>query len=141
MLKDGTRFSRAEKLAALERMAAGENVSALARELGVRRQKLYRWREQHEVGGTEGFRDRAGRPTRLEAQAMASLRLAAGEAATLSQARRRIAELERKIGQQQLDLDFFKAALQHFGPPAATPGAPASSPSSRPGRAGKAVKG
>ena len=31
----------------------------------------------------------------------------------LAAARRRIAELERKIGQQQLDLDFFRAALRH----------------------------
>jgi len=28
-------------------------------------------------------------------------------------AARRIAELERKIGQQQLELDFFRAALRH----------------------------
>jgi transposase-like protein len=27
----------------------------------------------------------------------------------------RIAELERKIGQQQLELDFFRAALRHVG--------------------------
>ena len=29
------------------------------------------------------------------------------------EAGRRIEELERKIGQQQLDLDFFRAALRH----------------------------
>jgi hypothetical protein len=32
-------------------------------------------------------------------------------------AQRRIAELERKIGQQQLDLDFFRAALRHVREP------------------------
>jgi hypothetical protein len=32
-------------------------------------------------------------------------------------AARRIAELEQKIGQQQLDLDFFRAALRHVGAP------------------------
>jgi transposase-like protein len=36
-------FSREYKLAALRRMLAGKNVSALARELGVRRKYLYQW--------------------------------------------------------------------------------------------------
>ena len=31
----------------------------------------------------------------------------------LALAQRRIAELERKIGQQQVDLDFFQRALRH----------------------------
>jgi hypothetical protein len=31
----------------------------------------------------------------------------------LTAAQRRIEELERKIGQQQLDLDFFRTALRH----------------------------
>jgi transposase len=30
----------------------------------------------------------------------------------LAEAKRRIAELERKIGQQQVDLDFFRQALR-----------------------------
>jgi hypothetical protein len=33
-------------------------------------------------------------------------------AAEFEVARRRIAELERKIGQQQLELDFFRQALR-----------------------------
>jgi hypothetical protein len=37
---------------------------------------------------------------------------AAGEG-ELTRARRRVAELERKIGQQQVDLDFFRRALRH----------------------------
>ncbi|TIP79442.1 MAG: helix-turn-helix domain-containing protein, partial [Mesorhizobium sp.] len=31
-----------------------------------------------------------------------------------TKARRRIMELEQKVGQQQLDLDFFREALRHF---------------------------
>ncbi len=38
------RFSLEFKLAALARMEAGENVSALARELDVRRKYPYQWR-------------------------------------------------------------------------------------------------
>ena len=37
---------------------------------------------------------------------------AAGEG-DLARAQRRVAELERKIGQQQVDLDFFRRALRH----------------------------
>jgi hypothetical protein len=33
----------------------------------------------------------------------------------LAMARQRISELERKIGQQQVDLDFFRQALRQVG--------------------------
>src|SRR5258707_5509654 len=65
------RFSREFKLAALARMAAGENVSALARELGVRRKYLYQWRERFRAGGPVALRSR-GRPTKSEVLAMQS---------------------------------------------------------------------
>src|SRR5438270_3131829 len=63
------RFSREFKLAALQRMLAGENVSALARELGVRRKYLYQWRERFRAGGPIALRSR-GRPTKAEVLAM-----------------------------------------------------------------------
>ena len=110
----GRTFSRAFKLKAIERMDAGENVSALSRELGVKREILYRWRGQYREGGELRLRERRGRPKLAEAQAMAAERGVAGEAADLAQARRQIAELERKIGQQQLDLDFFRGALRRI---------------------------
>ena len=47
------RFSREFKLAALARMEAGENVSALARELDVRRKYLYQWRDRFRAGGID----------------------------------------------------------------------------------------
>src|SRR5690349_8302390 len=56
-------FSREYKVAAVRRMLAGENVSALARELGVRRKYLYQWRERFRLGGAIALRSR-GRPTR-----------------------------------------------------------------------------
>jgi hypothetical protein len=55
-------------------------------------------------------------------------------AAELEAARKRIAELERKIGQQQLDLDFFQRALRHVGAPrqpGTKPGAMGSTKSSK----------
>ncbi len=138
-MKTGTerRFSREFKLAALARMEAGENVSALARALAVKRKYLYQWRERFRAGGPVALRSR-GRPTKAEVLAMQSgeeARLPAASAAMptpappdeLARAQRRIAELERKVGQQQVELDFFQRALrqvrearQHSGAPGGT---------------------
>ena len=135
MSKDIARtFSRAFRLKAIERMDAGENVSALSRELGVKREILYRWRSLYRAGGEERLRERRGRPTVAEAQALAAARGPSVKAADLAEAQRQIAALERKIGQQQLDLDFFKGALRHIEAsrrPKERPGATASSPKSR----------
>jgi uncharacterized coiled-coil protein SlyX len=46
-------------------------------------------------------------------------------------AERRIEELERKIGQQQLELDFFRAALRHVKEQRLKKGGPGETPSSR----------
>jgi hypothetical protein len=43
----------------------------------------------------------------------------------------RIDELERKIGQQLLDLDFFRAALRHVREQRVRKGDPGEKPSSR----------
>lgn len=107
-------FSRATKLAAIARMDAGENVSALSRELEVKREILYRWRSQYRERGEEGLRERRGRPTVAEAQVMAASRGPASDAADLAASRRQNAELERKVGQQELLLDFFKGALRRI---------------------------
>ncbi|MGL4965181.1 MAG: transposase [Inquilinus sp.] len=49
-------FSREFKLEAVRRIEAGENVSALARELVIKRAILYRWRDAHRLGGPEALR-------------------------------------------------------------------------------------
>ncbi|MEO4042947.1 helix-turn-helix domain-containing protein [Hoeflea sp. CAU 1731] len=107
-------FSRDFKLKVVERMEAGENVAALARELDVQRPRLYRWRNAFRSGGKRALRNRRGRPVLPPAVEMANSRDPSQEARDLVEARRRIAELERKIGQQQVDLDFFKEALRHL---------------------------
>ena len=107
-------FSREFKLKVVERMEAGENVSALARELDIRRPLLYRWRNAFRGGGKDALHGRRGRPVLPPAVEMASAGDPPQEARDLVEARRRIAELERKIGQQQVDLDFFKEALRHL---------------------------
>jgi len=72
--------------------------------------------------------------TLAEAQALAAARGPSAKAADLAEARRQIAALERKVGQQQLDLDFFKGALRHIEAsrqPNERPGVTVSSPKSR----------
>ena len=56
------------------------------------------------------------------------------QANDLAGAQKRIAELERRLGQQQLELDFFKEALRRVEAlrrPSNGPGATASTPSSK----------
>ena len=97
------------KRLAVRRVAAGEDVSAVAAELKVDRRRVYEWQEQVRQGGLEALRG-AGRPRKseLDAPLLRSALLNEGAAA-----RHRIAELERKIGEQQADLDFFRQALRH----------------------------
>ena len=102
-------FSREFKLRAVERMLAGEGSSALARELQLRRKLLYAWKDSYLVGGVEALRTR-GRPRGDQMMGMPPE--AKTERAELLQARKRIAELERKVGQQQLEHDFFVEALR-----------------------------
>src|SRR4051812_44674359 len=128
------RFGRAFKLAIVQRMKAGESGTALAREFGIKRTILYRWRDALRDGGQEALRDGPGRPNRMEKAAMALARGPAAKARDLAEARRQIAELERKVGEQQVALDFFKAALRHIEAsrrPSDGPGGTESSPGSR----------
>src|ERR1044072_6984673 len=97
------------KRRAVGRVAAGEEVSAVAAELKGDRRRLYEWQYQVRQGGLEALRG-PGRPRKgsFDGPPLRSAILNEGAAA-----RRRIAELERKIGEQQADLDFFRQALRH----------------------------
>jgi transposase len=121
-------FSPRFKLGVIERLEAGESVSALSRELQIKRELLCDWRRLWRQEGSGALR-RQGRPTAVEA-------LLRGEVPpkSLAEAERKIAELERKVGQQALELDFFGRALQRIeGSRQASegPGGPASSRTSR----------
>ena len=118
-------FSREFKLTAVKRMIAGEGAVALSGEFGVSVTHLYKWCMHFRRGGAEALRP-ACRPTRAVAKAM--------RVADLATARKRIGDLERKVGQQQLELDFFRQALRQVGgarQPNDGSGVPASTRSSR----------
>jgi transposase len=120
-------FSREFKLSAVMRIAAGESVAALSLEFGVRTGHLYQWCEHFRRGGADALRP-ACRPRK----GFGRLDIEPGK--DLATARERIRELERKIGQQQLELDFFRRALRQVGDarrPSDGPGVRASTRSSR----------
>ncbi len=124
-------FSRELKIDTVKRMLRGENVSALTRELKIPRAVLYRWKDAYREEGSGAFRRKAGRPPKFAPGVDRARAEAAGE---LAAARQRIAELERKIGQQQVDLDFFRQALRQVGSSRAAAdgrGSRASTPSSK----------
>jgi len=128
-------FSREFKVSAVHRMLSGENVSALARELKVLRKDLYKWRDNFRSRGPAGLRGR-GRPRRSEQIGVAAPGAPPATAPPdeLARAKQRIAELERKIGQQHVELDFFRRALRQVRAvrrPSDGPGDKASTPSSR----------
>ena len=133
-------FPRSFKLLAVRRMEVGTNISALARELRVGTNMLYGWRDKVRARGDKGLRN-PGRPGRVDRDRSsevggeeASVQTGAGPPGDLGAARRRIAELERKIGQQQVDLDFFRQALRQVGvsrQPSDAAGGPGSTRSSK----------
>ena len=133
-LSESGRHSREFMLKAVERLEAGERASALAIELSLQRTIIYHWRDRFRANGAEALTSNRGRPRTPEVLAAEGLRASRARADGLVQARAQIAELERKVGQQQLDLDFFRGALQHIEGshrPSDVPGVTASSPTSR----------
>ena len=86
------RFTREFKLAAIQRLEQGISVAEVARALEVDPNLLHRWRKEFRQGPGNAFPGQVQR------------RWSEG----------RVAELERKIGQQTLEIDFLKGCLQRI---------------------------
>jgi transposase len=86
------RFTREFKLAAIQRLEQGISIAEVARALEVNPNLLHRWRSEFRRGPGNAFPGQGQR------------RWSEG----------RIAELERKIGQQTLEIDFLKGCLQRI---------------------------
>src|SRR5579872_2695216 len=99
-------FSWEFKVRVVQRMLDGESVTALHHELQIKRSVLYRWRHAYRKEGVVGLQRPQGRPPGVPNPPRP-----AGEPEGVAAARR-IAELERKVGQQALDLDFFRRAFK-----------------------------
>jgi transposase len=118
-------YSRDLKIAAMRALDAGATGGEIARKYQVSPHLLDRWRGEWRAKGELAFPGIGRRGAALPAVDDA----------------RRIAELERKIGQLTMENDFLKKALTHFRehrPPAVVNGAGASlKKSSKPRRKGK----
>ena len=122
MKKGFGRISVERKLILLGRIEVGERVADVARSGGVLRKSLYEWRDAYKAYGAAGLNRKRGPPdARPPDQELDELR----------KARSRIAALERLVGRQQADLDFFREALRSWDEKRRASGAPMSSRSSK----------
>ena len=94
------------------RLEAGERLAAVADELKIKRKLLYDWRKAYRAMGLAGLNRKRGPKGILAARASSEAAPAPDASSELSRAKARIAELERKIGKQQMDIDFFREALR-----------------------------
>jgi transposase len=97
------------KIAALKRMETCRNVSALARELGIRRKFLYAWRETMSQKGEAALKPSRGRPRGPSTKTTNENSPPQPETGL----EKRVAELERLLGAKQLEVDFFKRTFEH----------------------------
>jgi transposase len=105
-------YSRDLKITTMRALDAGSSAGELARKYQLSPKLLERWRAEWRAQGEAAFPGIGRRVDHLPAVDDA----------------RRIAELERKIGQLTMENDFLKKTLQHFKdhhPPAAVSGADA----------------
>ena len=89
-MKSRRKFTREFKLTAIRRLQSGQRIAEVARALEVHPSELHRWRHELEDHGERAFSG-VGQKRAEES---------------------RVAELERKVGQQTLEIDFLKRALQ-----------------------------
>jgi transposase len=102
----GSQYPTAFKLKAIKRVERGEGVLPVARDLGVTRKALHDWMRAYKSFGPEGLnRKRGPKPGRRRLKPVL-------DAMPGTASQQRIAELERVIGRQQMDLDFFRQALR-----------------------------
>jgi transposase len=99
-------FTPEFRLQVVQRILQGESVSKLHRELDIKRSMLYRWRDHYRKEGAAGLGRAVGRPAGApEPVPRPGLSLE-------ESLHQQIATLERKVGQQALQLDFFKKAFK-----------------------------
>ncbi len=135
-------FSTEFKVDLVARLERGDPVARVARESGVARKLLYDWLKAYRAHGAAGLNRKRGRkvgwrppppalPAPSEPASADAGPSAAGSADELAKAKARIAELERLIGRQQVDLHFFREALRLWDATNRSDGAPTSTRSSR----------
>ena len=85
------KFTKEFKLTAIRRLQSGQSMAEVSRALEVHPGDLHRWRRELDDHGERAFRG----------------------AGTKRAEESRVAELERKVGRQAVEIDFLERALQH----------------------------
>jgi transposase len=95
MLVPREQYSRELKIACMRELDSGKSLAEIARQYQFSPKRLETWKSEWRAKGELAFPGKGARPqARLDAE--------------------RIAELERKIGQQAMEIDFLKKVLQRF---------------------------
>ena len=110
-------FPTAFKLKAIKRAEGGEGVLPVARKLGISRKLLHDWIKAWKAHGPAGLNRKRG--PKPGPRSLKPLQAEEKKLSALAQASARIAELERLVGRQQMDIDFFLKALRALERPAA----------------------
>jgi len=100
-------FTAEFRVEVAKRILAGESVSKLHHELAIKRSVLYRWRDAYNKEGLAGLDRRVGRPPGEPNPSTPKPGVSAED--TL---RSEIAALQRKVGEQAVQLDFFARAFK-----------------------------
>lgn len=95
MLVPRQQYARELKIACMRELDSGRSMAEVARQYQLSPKRLETWKGEWRAKGELAF---AGTVTRPQAKVDAE----------------RIAELERKIGQQAMEIDFLKKALRRF---------------------------
>lgn len=123
-------YSTEFKEALVRRVLSGERRVLVVASSGVARKMLDYWVSSYQQEGVAGLNRHRGHRAGYKA-GLGGATGSEGEAALLA-AQSRIAELERLVGQQQVDLNFFHKALQLCDAPTQEVIAHASTPSLTP---------
>lgn len=110
------RHSAEFRIEIAQRMLAGEPVMGLSRRHGLARSMMYRWRAAYREKGISGLSRPPGRvPARAPDESAAATRGAPAKSTKVEeQLRQKVAELERKVGQQAVEIDFFKRVFKRL---------------------------
>src|SRR5271154_695109 len=121
-------FSTTFKEDVVRRLESGEALAAVSKQLGIARKLLYEWRWAWRRQGAAGLNRRRGPkaglrrkmatddpPRAAQDSSAPSAEGTSAPVAELARAKARIEELERLVGRQQFDLDFFRKALRLAG--------------------------
>ena len=95
------KYSLEFRARALELLKSCASVSGLARGLGIRRKWLYKWRDEARA-----------KPSRTSGDAKSPAPAEAVREPENGALRQRVADLERLVGRQTAEIDFFRRALR-----------------------------